>query len=375
MTNLNLTSNLKMNHSICWLRRRFNWMGEHSGYDLLCNAIATLPSNNGYHSIWHSPEKPLPRGTSRLISRVSKGVKSSPTYNLSSTYAEVKLFLEAWRKQPELIHITYVENQLGMIADWRQYLRSKIIGTAHQPPSWWRLQHKFPSSISALDALIVPARSQLYYFEQYLPGRVFFIPHGIDINFFCPKVELNQSFKKPRCIFVGIHLRDIATLSKIVDQVLLAKPHVQFDLVIPSKNRNYQEPSQIKLAQYDQVHWHTNLSDEQLRNLYQNATLLVLPLFDCTANNAVLEAIACGLPIISNNVGGMPDYTDSSFASLFPIEDIQGMTNAIIDLLENPEKCIEKANKAREYATNHFSWSKVAAKTYEIYEKVISSSI
>ena len=30
-----------MNYNICWLRRQFNWMGEHSGYDLLCSAIAS----------------------------------------------------------------------------------------------------------------------------------------------------------------------------------------------------------------------------------------------------------------------------------------------------------------------------------------------
>ena len=360
-----------MNYSIVGLRRQFNWMGKHSGYDLLCSAIAQLSTQNTFHSVWQNPDKPIPRGTNRLLRPLAKGVKSSPSYNLTSTYAEAKLLFEAWRKQYEVLHITYVENQFGIIADWRKYLSSKIIGTAHQPPSWWRLLHKFPDSVSALDALIVPARSQVEYFESYLPGRVFYIPHGIDTNFFCPKMTQNESAEELRCIYVGIHLRDIATLSKIVDQVLLENPNVQFDLVIPRKNRNYKDPSQIKLARHNQVHWHADLSDEQLRSLYQNASMLVLPLFDCTANNAVLEAMASGLPIISNNVGGMQDYTHSNFASLFPIEDVQGMTKAIIDLLDNPDKCTEKGNKAREYAINYFQWSTVAAQTYEIYEKLL----
>ena len=128
---------------------------------------------------------------------------------------------------------------------------------------------------------------------------------------------------------------------------------------------------QLKLARHKQVHWHTDLSDEALRSLYQNAKMLVLPLFDCTANNALLEALACGLPIVSNNVGGMQDYTDPSFAHLLPIEDVEGMTNAINDLLDNPEKCLDRGCKAREFATNNFQWSKVAAQTYEVYKKLL----
>jgi len=360
-----------MSYNICWLRRQFKWMGKHSGYDLLCSAITDLTSQNTYHSIWQNPDQPLPKGITRILRRLTREVKCSPTYDLTSTYAEIQLFLKAWRQKSEIVHITYVENQLGIIPGWRKYLSGKIVGTAHQPPSWWRLRHKFPESVSALDALIVPARSQIDYFEQYLPGRVFYVPHGIDTDFFCPRADLNQSSPDLRCVYVGIHLRDIGTLAKIVDRVLVAKPNVHFDLVVPRRNRNYKDPSQMKLARHKQVHWHTDLSDEELRNLYQNAKMLVLPLFDCTTNNAVLEALACGLPIVSNNVGGMPDYTNSSFASLFPIEDFEGMTNAIIDLLDNPKKCTDKGNKAREYAINYFQWSTVAAQTYEIYEKLL----
>lgn len=152
-----------MNYNICWLRRQFNWMGKHSGYDLLCSAIAQLPNQNNYHSVWQTPDRPLPRGTTRLVRRFYQRAKASPMYAFDSTAAELKLFWKNWRQKPDLTHICYVENQLGLLPQWRKHLSGKIIGTAHQPAGWWRLAHNCPETIAALDGLIVVDSQEIDY--------------------------------------------------------------------------------------------------------------------------------------------------------------------------------------------------------------------
>ena len=45
------------------------------------------------------------------------------------------------------------------------------------------------------------------------------------------------------------------------------------------------------------------LPDNELTRLYQETELVVMPMLDCTSNDAVLEAMSCGTPVMSNRVG------------------------------------------------------------------------
>ena len=362
-----------MNPKILWLRERFNWMGQHSGYDQVCEAIAKLQSGN-YQSVWREPDKPLLPGSYRLLSFLASRTKSSPYYTPHSIAAEISILWKSWFQGTDLVHITYVENQLGILSNWSQRLFPKVIGTVHQPASWWRMLHPYPDRISSIEALIVCASKEIAYFEQYLPGKVYFIPHGVDIAFFRPKPE-TTNFKidknSPRCVFSGKWLRDIQTLATVIEKVIAQNPGIGFDMIVPSHSRD--DPLFFRIARHEQVSWHANLSDEQLREIYQQANMLVLPLLDCTANNALLEAIACGLPIISNDVGGLPDYTRDTFADLLPVGDVEGMTSAILNLADDIEAQKTRGNAARLFAEKNLSWDRVAAQTLEIYHKVISN--
>ena len=100
--------------------------------------------------------------------------------------------------------------------------------------------------------------------------------------------------------------------------------------------------------------------------------MMVLPLLDCTANNALIEAIACGLPVVSNDVGGIRDYTRNTFADLLPVGDVEGMSNAILRLVDDLEERKKKGILARLFAQQNLSWERIAVQTLELYSKVLS---
>ncbi len=128
-----------------WLRERFDWMGSHSGYDQLCEAI-TEAQPGCYRSVWRDPYKRLPKGSSRFLARLSRNVQTSSFYNLTSTAAEVGVLWQCFRYHPQIVHVTYVENHLGILPVYNLSRNYKIIGTAHQPVSWWRLVHPHPKA-------------------------------------------------------------------------------------------------------------------------------------------------------------------------------------------------------------------------------------
>ncbi|HON96437.1 MAG TPA: glycosyltransferase family 4 protein, partial [Deltaproteobacteria bacterium] len=266
--------------------------------------------------------------------------------------------------------VLYVENDLGVLPAWKKRLGFRLVGTAHQPDSWWRLMHRNPGVVSCLDALITVSSREAAYFEQYLPGRVHFIPHGIDTDFFRPGADL--AGREPiRCVFSGKWLRDIGTLARVMDSVLKQKPEIRFEMIVPRDKRD--DPGFYHLARYNQITWHADLSDEQLLKIYQQSSMLVLPMIDCTANNALLEAMACALPVVSTRIGGMPDYTDDAFAELLPGGDAEGMTRAVIRLSEDPQRRRSMGIAARAYAERHFRWDDVARKTGDMYREILTS--
>jgi len=245
------------------------------------------------------------------------------------------------------------------------------VGTVHQPAGWWRLLHPYPAGLGGLDAAIVQSRNELAYFEQFLPGRVFYVPHGVDLEFFCPP-EPSERRSQVRCLYSGKYLRDLDGLAQTVERVLASNPAVHFDLLLPRAGRD-RSPALLRLARHPQVCWHADLGDEQLRQLYRNASVLLLPLLDCTANNALVEGIASGLPVVSTQVGGLPDYTRSSFADLVPLGDAAGMAAAVLRLAANPQERRDRGALARRYAEEHLSWQTIAAQTVAVYERVLAT--
>jgi glycosyltransferase involved in cell wall biosynthesis len=115
----------------------------------------------------------------------------------------------------------------------------------------------------------------------------------------------------------------------------------------------------------------TGVSDEALRDAYRRASVLVLPLLDSTSNNALVESMACGLPVVSNDVGGTRDYCDSSHSILVPSGDVDGFCKAIVRLAADQGVRRRMSARARRRAAAEFDWKVVAAEVRRVYRQVL----
>lgn len=351
---------------LLFLRERFPWMGAHSGYDVLFQQIEA----RGYRTASAFREKRrIPRLRRRFVQRRRDQVGGgSHFYDLSSFLAEEATVELARGYKYRLFHVAFAEEDYNLLRQQRP--APACIGTAHQPPGWWRLMGHDPAQLlKGLDAVITMSRELAAFLNASLPGKAHFLPHGVDTAFFSPPDKPHER-EEVRCVFSGQWLRDLATLAEVIDRLLATDRRFRFEMIVPLAKRH--DPHFHRIARHPEVRWHANLTDEQLRDLYRASDILLLPMIDATANNALLEGMACGLPVVANQVGGMPDYTRPEFATLLPIGDLSGFLEALTFLADDPDERLARGRAAAQFCREELAWETITAHTLELYAQTLS---
>jgi glycosyltransferase involved in cell wall biosynthesis len=280
-------------------------------------------------------------------------------YHRADFVAELRA-ARAARARPGLrVHFLYGENSYryaGALAG----AQARLIATFHTPP--WRLREVVRSTVhlKRLAAVITMARAQNEFFERQLgPERVWFVPHGVDTDYFTPGA--GRSGDRFRFVTVGHHLRDFDALAEVARRVASSHPEAEFTVVAwPDRTG--------ALAGLPNVHCTTGIGDEELRALYQGADALLMPLRDATANNALLEGMACGLPVIATDLEGVRDYVYDG-AALYPPGDIDALTDLVQAALERRLPLDTMRAASRNHALT-LAWPRVAGQVREVYARI-----
>ncbi len=358
-----------MENRLLILNEEIPWMGEYSGYDKLFKSIEN--SLNFKSKIItlnrQTPGNFLLRKSLRPLIKIGKDYSHMYDYQLLK--AEFKLIYYIKLLNFQLLHITFLERNYGILQKFKPKNKLKLICTAHQPPSWWDQIERNPEVVNTIDYLITMSRKQSEFFDKFIPGRVSFIPHAVDTEFFRPAIG-SRNLSNPSCIFCGTWLRDFKSLEMIIEKVLSKNKSIRFDLIIPNTEKNKENEHIRRIARHNEVTFHSGLNNNELLKLYQQASMLVLPILDATANNALLESISCGLPVVSNNVGGIPDYVNNNFAFLHENGDIKSFVDSIFKIADEDSEWDKRSHSAREYSANNLSIEHIAKKTIEIYKNI-----
>jgi glycosyltransferase involved in cell wall biosynthesis len=285
-------------------------------------------------------------------------------YRYEDWLAERLVLRTSERRPPDLVHVLYGDEQLDLLLRRRRLLSCPLIATFHLPTHLVRQRFEQTQKhlVSGIDLAVVVSTCQLQAFEEWLGAdRVIYIPHGIDTDRFCP-CEPPPRRDCVRLITVGHHMRDWKALDEIIRECHVQKLAVQFDIVAS-------EHSLLSSACLPNVHFHCQIPEEHLIQLYREATALLLPMHDATANNAALEALACGTPVISTMIGGIPDYVDNTCGWMFEQGEVAGIVKLISEICDEQEVALSRRSAARNKALA-FSWTRVGTKMRSAYEAV-----
>ena len=293
----------------------------------------------------------------------------SQWYGKQGLVTELIAAIKWMKSSGQIFHFVYAENGFRNIGALKKFRRNHIVCTYHTPPNRFAEVVLDHAHLNAIDAAIVLAKASYGIFEDLLGSdRVHYIPHGVDTEFFRPASHpvVHQSNESFRCLFVGSHLRDFKMLANTARSLERERTDIHFEIITLKMDYHYFEGlSNVTLRR--------RISDEELRLAYQSSDVLLMPLVDATANNSMLEAMACGLPIVATDLPGVRDYLDENCACMVPLGDGEKFRETILSLLDNPSQRSVLGQRARTKSLE-YSLPLIARKTEEVYRQIINQT-
>jgi len=313
----------------------------------------------------------LPPVTNFLMRRCFRLLFRHPAlkyYNSSHWRAELQVCAASRLKCRQLFHFLYGEDQFLISGRWSNRRNIRLIATVHQPPSTVSWVLNSASHFSRIDGLILMARCQLDFWQQYLPPeRLIVSPIGVDIDVFRPIPRPVVSGPHFFCLTPGRWLRDFDTLAEVIttyNRQPRTNRVIQFRIVGPADQA-------ARFSAMENVVFLHQIPDEALRLELQQADLLLLPLIDSTANMALLAGLACGCPVLATDIGGSRDYLDDTCAFFVPPRQPAAILRTLNDIMIRPEELGSKRTAARLRALRH-AWPVAAAAVAAAYAQIIA---
>lgn len=164
-----------------------------------------------------------------------------------------------------------------------------------------------------------------------------------------------------RVLSAGGYRRNFPLLREVCLR-LKGEPAIQFDIVAPEAWRSL-------FQDLPNARFRCGLSDAEFLQAYQDCSCLLQTVENATANNVILEAMACGQPVVAESIGGIPEYVDSTCAILTPPGDAAGLAAAVLELRDSPALRVSLAAGARKRA-EMLDWKNIADQMRGIYERL-----
>ncbi|MEM3553505.1 MAG: GT4 family glycosyltransferase PelF [Candidatus Hadarchaeum sp.] len=202
------------------------------------------------------------------------------------------------------------------------------------------------------------------------PNKVVVISNGVDVERFKP---LPPQHRQNIILYVGslIERKGVRFLLAAMPNVFAALPDYQ--LLIVGEGPQYPMLKQMteSLNIADKVVFLGFQSYDQVRTLMQRAKLLVLPSIEEAQGVVLLEALACGTPVVASKVGGIPEVVTRDVGVLVPSANPAALSEAIISILTNSKIWLDMSHQARVRAENVYNWKEIAKQTISVYKEVL----
>lgn len=208
--------------------------------------------------------------------------------------------------------------------------------------------------------------------------RIEAIPNPIDINIFSPKDKVAARQRRgidpsaKMILFGAANINDRRKgISYLVEALNILKsqhPEGKTEVVIFGKNKHF-DVTQLPFK----VHELSLItSQEELAEIYSMADVFVTPSLEDNLPNTIMEALACGTPVVAFNTGGIPEMVDHrQNGYLAQFRSAADMANGLHEILNTADTANLAAN-ARQKVLGNYTNENVARQYNNLYQSIIN---
>ena len=205
---------------------------------------------------------------------------------------------------------------------------------------------------------VIATNNQLYDIAKSCNDNAHLIPNGCDLVQFSP-ADPNPNFNRKFTIgFAG----------NIWGQGLVYKGYQFYVKAMASMF------TQVKSKTL--LHAHTQIDHYKMtEDFYYEIDCLILPSLGEGCSNVVMEALACGVPVLITKVGYHGEMLEDRKNCLFIERDANDIEKKIALLMNNTALRIDLAYSGREFAVEHHDIKKIANEYDKIFQSVLNKEI
>ncbi|GAB4415255.1 MAG: glycosyltransferase family 4 protein [Anaerolineales bacterium] len=195
------------------------------------------------------------------------------------------------------------------------------------------------------------------------------IPNGVDLEKFS---LAEREWTPPRLLSVGrvVYQKGLDLAMRALAE-LKSQPW-EWRIAGDGPQMNSLKKLAAELGIEDRIRFAGWQSKEQLRERYQQANLFLFPSRHEGMPNAILEAMACGLPVIATQIAGNEELVVKNKTGLLvPPEDVDTLREALQTLLPDSARRFTMGQAARRRVEEHYSWTRVAEGYARLFEDLI----
>lgn len=277
--------------------------------------------------------------------------------------------------RPDIIHV-HVLTRLGVIALWQKIMHgTPYIITEH----WSRylpgndfsgfFRKKLTKTV-VKHALAVTTVTEILAKAMQAHGlqnkSYVIVPNVVDINVFKPKQHKNT---KPKIVHISCFENKSKNITGLIDALkILEGKNIDFECVFIGDgiDFNMTKDYALQLIHQENIKFTGVLEGSALVDELASGDFLVLSSNYETQGVVLLEAFACGLPVVSTNVGGIPEIVNESNGILVPPQDPEKLADAMETMLQTYQNY--DANTLREGIIKKFSNESVGKLLNSLYQ-------